>query len=453
MVIYRGIKRAGVMALCLVFSGLSEVVLGASPALVMDVASGHVLHEENATQPWFPASLTKLMTTYVALREIRSGRVSAHTPLTVSTRAAAAPPSKMRFKPGLELTLDNALKILMVKSANDVAITVAEGLGGSVEGFAAMMNREAARLGMSQSHFTNPHGLPDAQQVTSARDMGLLAQAILAEFPDRQDLFAIGAIRLGNKIMKNHNGLMGRYPGADGMKTGFICSSGFNVVASATRGGRRLVTVVMGSPSATERTIRAAALFDQGFATSAWGNTSRQLRDLPALAFVSAPDMRQDICGAHRRQAEDDAETASLVPPSAGNANPVLDILAAPSMAGIGMAGIGQTSVGHGRKLSPRAPLTVVDVFIGRSPNALPQQASAYASVPSGADSPLKSGKPTLSAKKIRAKNQRNFKRTPKNTSLPPVSTPRPVADIIADPAPRASHGAIRPKPRPLREE
>src|SRR3712207_2291165 len=211
----------------------------ATPSLVVDVDSGRVLYAERATDPWYPASVTKLMTAYVALQAVRQGRLSLDTPLPLSELAHSMPPSKMGFPPGIEVTLDNALKIIMVKSANDVSVAIAEGIGGSVEGFADMMNAAAQRLGMRESRFVNPHGLPDERQHTSARDMAILGRALFREFPEHAGYFQIGAIKFGRRIMNNHNGLMGRYPGADGMKTGFICASGFNVVASATRNGRR----------------------------------------------------------------------------------------------------------------------------------------------------------------------------------------------------------------------
>src|SRR5215210_2298183 len=225
----------------------------AAPALVIDVDSGKVLHAERATDPWFPASITKLMTAYVALQMVRDGTAAMDQLVTVSADAASQPPSKMGFRPGTQLTLENALKIIMVKSANDISAAIAEELGGSIEGFAAHMNEASRKLGMQDSRWVNPHGLPDDRQQTSARDMAILGRALLREFPDYAGLFNIGAIQFGKRVMPNHNGLVGRYPGINGMKTGFICSSGFNVVASATRGNRRLITVVMGSHSATER--------------------------------------------------------------------------------------------------------------------------------------------------------------------------------------------------------
>lgn len=237
----------------------------AAPAVLMDLASGAVLYEDRAGQPWYPASLTKLMTVYVALKAVRDGRIAYDAPLMVSARAASQAPSKMGFRPGTLVNLDTALKILMVKSANDVSVTVAEGVSGSVPAFADEMNAAAASLGMAQSHFVNPNGLPDPAHYSSARDLALLARALYLVFPEHADLFSIGALEINGKILTNHNNLLGRYPGVDGMKTGFTCAAGFNVVASATQGGRKLVAVVLGAPNVALRTIKAAALLDRGF--------------------------------------------------------------------------------------------------------------------------------------------------------------------------------------------
>ena len=161
----------------------------ATPSLVVDVDSGSVLSQDQATQTWYPASITKLMTVYVALKAVEAGRLTLETPLTVSGRAAHQAPSRMGFHAGTEVTLDNSLKMLMVKSANDIAVTIAENIGGSVEGFASEMNRYSANLGMRESHWVNPNGLPESRQVTSARDMAILARALLREFPSQRELF------------------------------------------------------------------------------------------------------------------------------------------------------------------------------------------------------------------------------------------------------------------------
>lgn len=294
----------------------AEWVEGA-PALVADLNSGLVLYSENATDPWFPASLTKLMTAYVALDEVRAGRIRMDALLTVTPAAAAQPPSKMGFKPGERIRLDNALLIIMVKSANDVALTIAEGVAGSVDDFVARMNLAAARLGMHDSYFTNPHGLPDPRKRTSARDMALLASALWREFPDARNLFGYDSIRYGRTLMRNHNGLIGRYDGATGMKTGYICSSGFNVVATARRGGRDLVAVVMGAPSAAERTAKSASLMEYGF--SSFGGFGRTTLDqMPRSAKAAPPDLRPIICNRNRAVATGESDSDAGAVSAAG---------------------------------------------------------------------------------------------------------------------------------------
>ncbi|MDJ1157391.1 serine hydrolase [Chelatococcus sp. SYSU_G07232] len=343
----------------------------ATPSLVIDAESGRVLHAEQATDPWYPASITKLMTTYVVLKEVDAGRLTLDTPLIVSPRAAAVIPSKMGFKPGTEVTVDNALKMLLVKSANDMAVLLAEGAGGTVEGFADMMNREAARLGMRESLFVNPNGLPDERQRTSARDMAILARALLTDFPRYEGYFGIGAIKFGKRVMQNTNGLIGRYPGADGMKTGFICASGFNVVATATRNGRRLIAVVLGSPTATERTIKAADLFDKGFSGfSGW--TGPLVSDLQTAYATTPPDMREEVCGKNRRgpAGEEDGEMASPVSASAGgngDAPAAFFLSQAATLGGNSVTGI------NPRTLGPRAKAVPIPVFAGRAPGSSAQ--------------------------------------------------------------------------------
>src|SRR5271165_1429617 len=289
-----GVWSLGRRAMFGVAAGLALGVASAqaTPFLVVDADSGQVLIDNEGTAVWYPASLTKLMTVYVALDAVRNGKLTLDTPLIMSARAARMAPSKMGFRPGTEVTLDNALKMLMVKSPNDVAVMVAEGVSGSVEAFANDMNAAAQRLGLHESNFVNPNGLHDPAHVSSARDMAMIARALLREFPDHADLFSIGALQLGRQYIPNHNDLLGRYPGAAGMKTGFTCPAGFNVVASANHGGRRLIVVVLGAPTAKSRNQEAANLFDQGFAMS--GGTG-SLESLPSGSGV-APDMRADVC-------------------------------------------------------------------------------------------------------------------------------------------------------------
>jgi D-alanyl-D-alanine carboxypeptidase len=279
---------------------------------LIEAATGKVLHAENATYPWYPASVTKIMTAYTTLRAIKEGKISFNTLLTVSKNAAAQQPTKMGFKVGTHVTVDNALKMLMVKSANDIAVTLAEGVGGSLAGFADMMNANARRLGMSQSNFVNPNGLPAENHVTSARDLGILARAVIREFPEHDRYWHISAIRYGNRVMRNYNSLIDRYPGADGMKTGFICASGYNVVASATRNGRRLIAVVLGSYSGAVRAQKAAQLLERGFNSGGLTWLTPSLGTVDALAPIDAqpPNLREEMCGGHRRKpaSEDNEE-------------------------------------------------------------------------------------------------------------------------------------------------
>ena len=299
----------------------------ADAQLLIEASTGKVLHAENATLPWYPASVTKLMTAYTTLRAVKEGRISVNTLLTVSRNAAAQQPTKMGFKIGTTVTVDNALKMLMVKSANDVAVTIAEGVGGSLEGFADLMNANARRLGMTQSNFVNPNGLPAENHVSSARDLAILARALIREFPEYDGYWHISSIRYGNRVMRNYNSLIYRYPGADGMKTGFICASGYNVVASATRNGRRLIAVVLGSWSGAVRAQKAAQLLERGFNSGGLSWLTPSLGTVDALAPVDAqpPNLREEMCGGHRRKPpseeneEEPEESASNASEESGN--------------------------------------------------------------------------------------------------------------------------------------
>jgi D-alanyl-D-alanine carboxypeptidase len=354
----------------------------ATPYLVADADSGQVLIDNESTAAWYPASLTKLMTVYVALDAVRGGKLTLDTPLVMSGRAARMPPSKMGFRPGTEVTLDNALKMLMVKSPNDVAVMVAEGVSGSVEAFADDMNAAAQRLGLHESHFVNPNGLHDPAHVSSARDMAMIARALLREFPEHADLFSIGALQLGNQYIANHNGLLGRYPGADGMKTGFTCPAGFNVVASANHSGRRLIVVVLGAPTAKSRNQEAADLFDRGFAM---GGGSGALESLPSSGSA-APNMRADVC--LRRNA-----AAIAAAEDEGVAEPIQTAAPAGRAASFPNPFAALIAPAHTQLSDERIHFNPVPVFLGPAPGwkgpalgARPTGAAAASNIAQGAD-------------------------------------------------------------------
>jgi D-alanyl-D-alanine carboxypeptidase len=269
----------------------------AGPAILVDIATGDVLAQEDAFRPWHPASLTKLMTVYVAFRAVQAGELRLDSPVYISQRAVKEPPSKMGYPVGSVLTVDNAIKILMVKSANDVATALAESVGGSESAFVSRMNGEARRLGMTGTRFVNAHGLHADEQVTTARDLAILATTLRKEFPEYAHYFAIEAIEAGGKVIETHNNLIMRFDGANGMKTGYTCPSGFNLVATATRGTRSLVAVVIGEPSVEARADKAANLLAQGFSRPP-GDDAPGLAELKPTGKETAvaANMRSQIC-------------------------------------------------------------------------------------------------------------------------------------------------------------
>jgi D-alanyl-D-alanine carboxypeptidase len=293
---------------------LAPRAASAEALLLIEADSGKVLQAENATIPWYPASVTKIMTAYVTLKAVKDGKLTLDTLVTVSPTAASQSPSKMGFRPGTQLTVDNALKMMMVKSANDMAVVLAEGVGGSIDGFSAMMNDTAQKLGMTQTSYVNPNGLPADGQITSARDLGILARSFLRDLPEYEYFVHIPAIRFGKRVTGNFNKLIGRYPGADGFKTGFICASGYNLVASATRNGRRLIAVVLGANSGTARAVKAAQLLERGFSQDnlTWLRPSLGTVDKLVPVDASPPNLREDMCGGHRKRPASDDDDALI---------------------------------------------------------------------------------------------------------------------------------------------
>jgi len=316
------------LALVLALSALPRPAQ-AEALLLIEADSGKVLHAENATYPWYPASVTKIMTAYVALKAVKDGRLSLDSLFTVSPTAAAQQPSKMGFRPGTQVTLDNALKMMMVKSANDMAVVIAEGVAGSVDNFSAEMNRTAQRLGMTQTAYVNPNGLPAEGQITSARDLGILARAVIRDLPEYEYFMHIPAIKFGRRVTANFNKLIGRYPGADGMKTGFICASGFNLVATATRNDKRLIAVVLGAQSSAQRAVRAAQLLERGFNGNrlAWLKPSLGRVDQLAPVDASPPNLRDEMCGPKRKRpaAEDEDDDVTISADGSGSGSASTD--------------------------------------------------------------------------------------------------------------------------------
>jgi D-alanyl-D-alanine carboxypeptidase len=260
----------------LISCGLLAVVAAASSAraqigsdryasMVIDAQSGQVISAASPDDYRFPASLTKMMTIYMLFEALRDHRLSLSDAVPVSAWASSMPPTKLGLLPGTYLTVEQALLGLVTKSANDAASALGELMGGDEDRFAQMMTLRARALGMSHTTFRNASGLPDWGQVTTARDLLLLARHLIQDFPQYYHYFSTPSFQFHGRTVLSHQGLLRTYPGADGLKTGYTEASGFNVVTSATRGDVRLIGVVLGAAGGGERDVHMAALLDQGF--------------------------------------------------------------------------------------------------------------------------------------------------------------------------------------------
>ena len=234
-------------------------------AIVVDAETGEVLFARHADSRRYPASITKVMTLYLAFEALTEGKVKLDDVITVSPRAASQPPSKLGLAAGQTITLDDAMKATAVRSANDMAMAIAEHVGGSQDRFAAQMTLKARELGMTQTRYVNPNGLPDARQITSARDLAILARAVMRDYPQYYRYFGLHDWVYEGREYRNTNGLLRSAAGYDGMKTGYTNASGYNLAASAVQDGRRLITIVLGGRSTASRNSHVAELMDTGF--------------------------------------------------------------------------------------------------------------------------------------------------------------------------------------------
>jgi len=263
-----GLRSAAAILFLAVALALPSVARAGYASIVIDDTTGRVLHEVNADTRNYPASLTKMMTLYMVFDALERGELKMDQKLTVSRHAAAVAPSKLGLLPGQTITVEDAILALITKSANDVAVVVAEALAGSERRFGHEMTSKAKEIGMTRSNFRNASGLPNRHQLSTARDMATLARALIHDFPQYYSLFSTRKFSYEGRSYRNHNRLLGRYDGTDGIKTGYIRASGFNLVASVVRDGRRLVAVVFGGKTARSRDRHIARLLDRGFAVA-----------------------------------------------------------------------------------------------------------------------------------------------------------------------------------------
>jgi D-alanyl-D-alanine carboxypeptidase len=306
--------RHWLAGLCFTLAALLSLTLSTVPgqaearpapaAIVVDAQTGAVIFESNSRGSHYPASLTKMMTLYLLFEAIEAKRFSLDDQLGVSTLASQQPPTKIGVKAGGTLTVQKAIVALIVHSANDVAVVVAEGLGGSQSNFATLMTKKARALGMKDTVFRNASGLPDPGQVTTARDMAILARALISRFPDYYSYFATQSFTYGGRTFISHNRVLKAYAGADGLKTGYIRAAGYNLVTSAERNGRRLIAVVLGGKTASARDARMVSLLDEGFAT---------LSKQPQIQTASALPTTQPKAA---KSTSATTQTAAVVPPA-----------------------------------------------------------------------------------------------------------------------------------------
>lgn len=327
---------AAVLILALGLIGPAQARAPRYSSIVIDVNTGHVLHAEDADGRRYPASLTKMMTLFMIFEAIDQRRIGFDTVWRASAEAAAQDPTKLGLVPGQSITVREVVLGLITKSANDAAVVAAESLAGTEERFAQRMTERARRLGMSRTTFTNASGLPDPEQVTTASDMAKLARGLIRTFPHHYHLFSTTHFSFAGVTHQSHNRFMNWYDGADGLKTGYIRASGFNLAASVNRDGRRLVGVVMGGQSPGWRDDRMGEIMDASFAR-------KPLRSLPEIRQASVPadqptpmEMRRAVAmQSEPERTETAAPTlvataAPLVPPPVPMAAPPVPMAAPP---------------------------------------------------------------------------------------------------------------------------
>ena len=296
-----------------------------SPAsIVVDANTGAVLQASNADSPRYPASLTKIMTLYMLFERLEAGTIKLNSEMPVSAYAAAQAPSKLGLKPGETIRVETAIRAIVTKSANDVAVIVAEALGGDENNFARLMTAKARALGMKSTTYRNASGLPEAQQITTARDQAILGRAVQDRFPTYYRYFATRTFAFRGKSVRNHNKLLGGVEGVDGIKTGYIRDSGFNIVTSVRRGNRHIVAVVFGGRTGSARDARARSLISNNINIAAVKRTAPPLVEGWQTAAAPAKDTKNTKDAKEKKNNNKDKEqTTAAVPQAAAAVAPV----------------------------------------------------------------------------------------------------------------------------------
>ena len=418
-------------------------------SIVVDANSGAVMQATNADSQRHPASLTKIMTLYLLFERLEQGKIKLSTELPVSAHAAMQAPSKLGLKPGESIRVETAIRAIVTKSANDVAVIVAEALGGDEPSFARLMTAKAKALGMSQTLYRNASGLPDDQQITTARDQALLGRAIQDRFPTYYQFFATRTFDYRGKSIRNHNHLLGVVDGVDGIKTGYIHDSGFNIVTSVRRANHHLVAVVFGGRTADARDARVRSLIDNNINIAAVKRTAPPVIEGAETAIASRKDNKdgkeEDRTGSAPVRVASAGQSApsAMDGPAPGSTDPIKPVTVRTVAVQPGMMYTASllTPVPSGnRQLTPAASAANVTTIAtvrndppSAAPTAVPSPASASSvTSPASSSSPLASPTPAAPVAAVAS----------------PVSTPsapQPAAELAAPPARVASAGGNVP--------
>jgi len=283
------IKHIALAFTTLVILSSAGVSYAGHAEILIDAESGLIIHEEDANHSWYPASLTKVMTLYMAFTALNQGQVGLQDRMPVSHHAAKQPTSKLGLRTGESITVEEAILAIITRSANDATVVLAEYIGGNEENFAARMTAKAHTLGMYDSHFMNATGLPHQWQVTTARDLGLLAWRIRRDFPNFYAYFAAHSFYFKGRELTGINKFTATFPGAEGMKTGFTCGSGYNLMSSAQQNGRRLIGVVLGGMSSSQRYQLMTDMMNRGFQNQFTEYSTKNITTIPGKFVGSAP--------------------------------------------------------------------------------------------------------------------------------------------------------------------
>lgn len=383
--------------------------------MVIDGNTGQVLHAQAAEENRYPASLTKMMTLYIAFELMEQGRITPQSRIRISDEAAGTPPSKLGLPAGTEIAAGDAIRAIVTKSANDMSVALAEHIAGSETKFAILMTRKARQLGMNATTFRNAHGLPDGAQVTTARDMLTLALRLNDDFPKQYAYFGLRQFSYNGKTYRNHNTMLGTYPGMDGLKTGYTTASGFNLVASVRRNGKYVVAAVFGGSSASARNAHMRTILDRSLARASTEKTrtlvaeARADRGTRAERTAARAEQRARVAAAGGAGASSAGGAELVLPPSANNSPALIEPVrpAARPRAENGGAGTAAALISPAPQEAPRMPQRVAEAI--RKTDGTPSPAVA-------ADSP---GTPVTAAD------------TPRETS------PEAVPPAVPLPAPR----------------